>query len=114
MTPCSPGDVVLVRFPFTDLETSKKRPAVVLSPTEYTSRYGDVVLLALTSQPQAEDQLRLTEWQHAGLPKPTWFKPLLATVSGDIIVRRLGAIAQNDRPRAANALKLLVADDFLA
>lgn len=34
-TACSPGTVVLVRFPFTTLEAHKKRPAVVVSPTAY-------------------------------------------------------------------------------
>lgn len=113
MTACDPGDVVLVRFPFTDLATSKKRPALVLSPSEYARRYGDVVLLALTSQPQPEEELSLAEWRYAGLPKPTWVKPLIATVAANIIVRRLGAIAQDDWPRAVKAIKLLVASDFL-
>lgn len=114
MTACDPGDVVLVRFPFTDLATSKKRPALVLSPRGYSTRYGDVVLLALTSQPQPEDELGLRDWQQAGLPKPTWLKALIATVSAKIIVRRLGAIGQDDWPRAAKAVKLLIASDFLA
>ena len=113
MTPCNPGDVVLVRFPFTDLATSKKRPALVLSPPEYVTRHGDVVFLALTSQPQPEDELSLSNWQGAGLPKPTWFKPLIATVAANIIVRRLGAVAQDDWPRAVKAIKLLIASDFL-
>ncbi len=47
MTPCNAGDVVLVRFPFTDLTTSKKRPSIILSSSEYSDRFGDVVLMPL-------------------------------------------------------------------
>jgi len=32
MTSYDTGDIVLVRYPFTDLTTSKKRPADILSP----------------------------------------------------------------------------------
>jgi hypothetical protein len=31
MTPFEPGDVVLVRFPFTDLTAVKKRPALIVA-----------------------------------------------------------------------------------
>lgn len=51
MTPYSPGDVVLVRFPFSDLATTRKRPAVVISPTEYASRHGDVHVHFLAPHP---------------------------------------------------------------
>ena len=42
-----PGDVVLVRLPFTDLTSSKKRPALVLSPPQFSTQHGDIVVLAL-------------------------------------------------------------------
>jgi hypothetical protein len=42
MTLYSPGAVVLVRFPFSLLHTAKKRPAVVISPSQYFLRYGDL------------------------------------------------------------------------
>src|SRR5947209_2264626 len=71
MTRYDPGDVVLVRFPFTDLSSSKKRPALVLNPSKFTANHGDVVVLALTSQPQGDKSLQLRHWQKAGLPKPT-------------------------------------------
>ncbi|MCK4625129.1 MAG: type II toxin-antitoxin system PemK/MazF family toxin [Phycisphaerae bacterium] len=64
------GDVVLVCFPFTDLETRKRRPALVVSPVGFSERYEDVVILPLTSRRQNDD-LRLEKWREAGLVKPT-------------------------------------------
>ena len=50
MTICEQGDIVLVPFPFTDLTTVKKRPALVVSANWYNKRYRDVVLVAVTSR----------------------------------------------------------------
>jgi mRNA interferase MazF len=75
MTPYNPGAVVLVHFPFTDLHTTKKRPAVVISPPENAERFADLVMLALTTQPQPQSSLFLQHWQAAGLLAPTWIKP---------------------------------------
>ena len=44
------GDVVLVSFPFTDLTSTKRRPAVVVSPDTFNARNEDIVLVAVTSQ----------------------------------------------------------------
>jgi mRNA interferase MazF len=49
MTPCRQGDVVLLPFPFTDLTTTKQRPAVVISSEAFNARQRDVVVLAITS-----------------------------------------------------------------
>jgi len=108
----NPGDVVLVRFPFTDLAAVKKRPALVLSPPEFSDRYDDIVVLAMTSQPQPDDQLRVHEWRQAGLPKPTWFKPLIATVACGIIDRRIGTLQHQDQPRAVDVIRLLISSRF--
>ena len=42
------GDVVLVPFPFTDLSSSKRRPALVISPDALNDQMEDVVVAALT------------------------------------------------------------------
>ena len=112
MTPCEPGRVVLVRFPFTDLESSKKRPAVVISPPAYAARHGDLLVLALTSQRQPEDALYLRHWQEAGLLAPTWIKPVLFCLAESIVVRALGSLAPADVPRVAQTLRLLIAPDY--
>lgn len=113
MIPCNPGDVVLVRFPFTDLASSKKRPALVLSPAEYCARHSDVVILAMTGRQQPDDELRLRHWEKAGLLKATWVKPLIATVAGDVIERSLGKLADEDRPCVFKAVEHLIAPLFL-
>ncbi|MHC5057728.1 MAG: type II toxin-antitoxin system PemK/MazF family toxin [Planctomycetota bacterium] len=116
MTPSTthsePGDVVLLRFPFTDLASTKKRPALVVSPARFTESRGDIVVLALTSRPQRDDALRLADWQAVGLPKPTWIKPLIATLNAGLVVRRIGGLAEGDLPRVSVALRTLVADRF--
>lgn len=43
-----PGDVVLVRFPQTDLQTGKLRPALVVAMSP--SRYSDALLAMITSR----------------------------------------------------------------
>ena len=109
MTECESGDVVLVRFPFTDLTSTKKRPALVLSDATYSRRYGDVVVLALTSQDQQESSLALAHWQAAGLLKATWAKPVVGTISGSLIERQLGRLDQRDAPPVRAALAMLLA-----
>jgi len=113
MTRYEPGDVFLVRFPFTDLSTAKKRPVVVVSSPAFSERYGDVIVLALTSYPQEDETLVLEHWREAGLVKPTWIKPLIATLAPAAFDRRLGALSERDRPRVAGALRGVFALEFL-
>ena len=60
MTSYDAGDVVLVRYPFTDLSTTKRRPAVILSPRSYSDRFDDVVVMPLTSRSEPDTSLALS------------------------------------------------------
>ena len=108
MTLFKPGSVVLIRFPFTDLSSTKKRPAVVVSPEVYGHRYGDVVIIPLTSVNQNDDSLYISRWEDANLVKPTWVKPLLATVSTSLIERELGRLQEKDIPSIRHALRQML------
>lgn len=59
------GDVVLVRFPFSDLSGAKVRPAIVVN-SPHTSR--DIFALPLTSKTDSllEGEFVLSEWKGAG------------------------------------------------
>ena len=43
------GDILLIPIPFSDLTSSKKRPIIVLSNSDYNSRTDDIVVAAVTS-----------------------------------------------------------------
>ena len=67
------GDIVLVSFPFTDLTSSKRRPALVLSPDSFNAAGEDLVLAAVTSH-ITDDPHAVRLWRgdlaEGGLPKP--------------------------------------------
>jgi mRNA interferase MazF len=94
------GDVVLVPFPFTNQAASKKRPAVVVSNGAYNRTRPDVMVMAITSQLRPSPTLGdvwLSQWQAAGLIKPSAVKPVLATMEQALIIRRLGTLATGDQ-----------------
>jgi mRNA interferase MazF len=94
------GDVVLVPFPFTNQSTSKKRPAVVVSSAAYVRSRPDLIVLAITSQSHVSGgigEAAIRNWRAAGLLKPSVFKPLLATIDRQLVLRTLGKLEAEDR-----------------
>ena len=45
------GEIVLIPVPFTDLSSKKQRPVIVISNTPYHAATGDMVVVAMTSNP---------------------------------------------------------------
>lgn len=96
MTPYKRGDVVLVAFPFTDLTTTKMRPAVVVSSDKLNRKFNDVIVIAVTSQihkklSDEEFPLSTEDQKSAGLPKPSIIKlGKLVTLDQRLIRKKLG------------------------
>jgi len=100
MTTYSFGDIILVPFPFTDQTTTKKRPAVVVSSGEYNDDRPDLIIMAITSRLHQVDKLGeklVSDWQGAGLIKPSVFKPILATIENSLVIKQLGRLKNEDR-----------------
>jgi len=99
MTDYKFGEVVLVPFPFTDLTTTKDRPAIVVSSDWYNAEKKDVILSAVTSQvtaPIPSDEYLLTpiDLQLSGLLKPSIIKiGKIVTIDKRLIRQRLGKIS---------------------
>ena len=89
------GDIVLVSFPFTDLSSSKRRPALVVSPDSFNEEMQDVVLVALTSNLSGHDQIEIEPRDCVGgiLPKLSAVKPTkMFTIHSDLVIRRICAV----------------------
>jgi len=87
------GDVVLVPIPFTNLQTSKVRPAVVLSSPAYHATEPDLILGAITTNLAAATapvDYVLANWDAANLRYPSAFKPLLFTLEPALVLHRVG------------------------
>ena len=48
-------DIVLIPIPFTDLESYKKRPALIISNNDYNKKNEDIVVVAITSNIESRD-----------------------------------------------------------
>ncbi|WP_420450151.1 type II toxin-antitoxin system PemK/MazF family toxin [Candidatus Palauibacter sp.] len=69
------GDIVLVSFPFTDLTSYKRRPALVLSPDAFNAAGRDLVLAAITSHITDDSNavhLRCGDFAEGGSPRHRW------------------------------------------
>jgi mRNA interferase MazF len=94
------GDIVLVPFPFTNQAASKRRPAVVVSNSNYNAARPDIVIMAVTSQIRVGPglaEIPVDFWQAAGLLKPSVIKPVFATLEQRLVLRRLGALDAPDQ-----------------
>ncbi len=98
MTTCNQGDVVLVPFPFTNLKTTKRRPAIVISANWFNNAHPDCVIVAITSQiplQPARDalQLSLADLKAAGLPKKSIVKTgKIITLEQRLIIKTIGVL----------------------
>lgn len=75
----SKNDLLLVRYPFSDLSSTKIRPAIILSASRESQ---DVFIVPLTSRITSllTGEFVLADWQGAGLNVPTAVKRGVYTV----------------------------------
>lgn len=105
------GQIVLVRFPFTDQRGSKQRPAVVISSTGYNQARPDIILMAITSQIRAKagfGEAVIKNWQAAGLIKPSAIKPIVFTADKTIIRKVLGQLGDKDQESLKTIIKSII------
>lgn len=105
------GEVLLVPFPFSDLSTTKVRPAVVISGDAYHQTEPDVVLAAITSSLRGATgsfDYILKDWEAAGLRYPSALKPVLFTLDPTRVLHRVGALTAGDLSEVSERLRRML------
>ena len=85
----SKNEIVLVRYPFSDLTGSKVRPAVVVNAPRPSQ---DLIIVPLTSRTTAllRGEFVLAEWKRAGLNIETAIKRGLYAIDQKLVRKSIG------------------------
>ena len=102
------GDVVVMPFPFSDLSSSKRRPALVLARASET----DLIMAQITSQSFSDTcavKIDSSCFENGGLSVPSNIRTnKLFTAEKGIILYKAGTLAPEKSKEAVNAvIKLL-------
>ncbi len=100
----SKHDVILVRYPFSDLTGSKVRPAIVLN-TAHTSQ--DVFIVPLTSRTAQllAGEFVIADWRGAGLNVESAVKRGLYTLHQSLVAKRVGKLTDVDAANLDGSLR---------
>jgi len=107
MTGCRRGDIVLVRFIFSDETGERQRPAVVVSSEAYHQSRNEAIIAAITSRTNrilVGDHL-INDWKGAGLLFPSVATGIIRTIKQGMIARKIGAMPLPDMKRIEGNLR---------
>jgi mRNA interferase MazF len=100
LTRFMPGEIVLVRFPFSDSETSKKRPALCLTACKLTSKFQIITVAMITSKIESfnlEGDYLLKNWESSGLLHPSLVRlAKVASLDVALVEKKLGVLSETD------------------
>lgn len=98
------GDVVVLPFPFSDLSSSKKRPALIVANLEGE----DIILCQITSKMREDNYsipLAETDFKHGGLKLDSLIKPQrIFTAAKSIILYKIGSLKESKIKRVEEEL----------
>ena len=106
-----PFDVVVVPFPFTDGPKSKRRPAMVLSSSNFSEKIGHSLMAMITSAKNVPWPLDvpIRDLKKAGLPSESVVRMKLFTLDHRFVIRIIGTLAESDQRAIKKSLSLLLA-----
>jgi len=95
MSSYSKYDIILVKYPFSDLLSFKVRPAIVISNP---SPSKDIFIVPLTSQKitQLPGEFALSNWVEAGLNVQSYIKRGIFTIDESLVILKIGKLQTID------------------
>ena len=109
---CEPFDVVVVPFPFTDRQTERRRPALVVSSPDFNAAHDQSILAMITSaEGEWPSDVAIRDWREAGLNVACKVRLKLFTLDDTLILRRAGALSERDAEAVKSSLVRFLAVD---
>jgi mRNA interferase MazF len=107
------GDILLIPIPFTDLSSQKRRPVIVISNDQYNRKTNDIVVVAMTSNPQVTDyslSVTSSDLVEGALNRPGKIRvDKIYTLSQTIVAKTFGQVDDKTLNRIRRRLVNLVA-----
>lgn len=101
----SKNNVILVRYPFSDLSSSKVRPAIIINARS-TSKDYFIVPLSSRTENLLTGEFILQDWQKAGLNIKSIVKRGIFTIENRLIIKKIGNLTIEDSNKLEGSLKL--------
>lgn len=100
----SKNEIVLVRYPFSDLTSAKVRPAVIVNAPHASQ---DVLIVPLTSKTTAllVGEFVLADWKGAGLNVETAAKRGIFTIHQKLVLKSVGRLLTEDAEKLGSSLR---------
>lgn len=109
------GDIILIKFPFTDISSTKVRPALVISSAQFNTCTQNIICLMITSQDTnvSENDFILNEtdaeFNATGLKKKSVFKVgIIHSLQKTLAMRKLGEVGAHTKNEIAKRLRRVV------
>ncbi len=106
-------EIVVVPFPFTDIEREKRRPALVLSKSNaFGEKLGMSIMAMITSfrgdQNLWPSDIVIEDLKPSGLSNPSLIRFKLFTLDHRLVIRGLGKLSKKDRTKVQRNLKQIL------
>jgi mRNA interferase MazF len=108
---CDFGDVVVVPFPFVDLAAEKRRPSLILSQTAFNDSHRHSICAMITTAAHSKwpSDIAIRDLRPAGLHHPCVVRWKVFTLPNEVILKRLGRLADRDRHSVVAAVRKFLA-----
>lgn len=99
------GDILIINFPFSDGQGSKRRPVMVVKDTNDE----DLLIAKITSQSYNTSYVKILDWKQAGLLSPSVIRiHKIQTLHSSLIFGHIGRLTLSDLKSVKQTLMNLV------
>jgi mRNA interferase MazF len=104
---CSPGDTVLVPYPFVEKPISKTRPAVALTSNWLNENHGQTILAMITTGAGSRrpSDVPIVDAAQAGLSHASVIRFKTFTLPNALLYRSLGKLCSQDHEALQDRLR---------